>query len=159
MMKNGNFEQSFKTVEDPYDGGDLTVAVNVCHDAVEWLAHYRCCDAAQYKAGNYFMFLLERAAGAGTIICDPARVVVDNGRRIHELTESQQSAARKLRFLRDDIGNRDYQLAERVIGDGMVISRLPIPEREIRYLSRRFRQVLSDMAVHWGWQDRRQEVS
>src|SRR5678809_202127 len=134
-------------VDDPYEpDAKLSVGINVKHDLVLWMYNGKRIDHAQYKAGNRFLGLLEHAEEARGLAVDPSRDVVDgsSGRFISpEITEARERAISELRRITRYLGNRDYQLACRVIRDNTTIKAIAEGNKlKAEYLNRRFKDLL-----------------
>ena len=156
---DGLFEIGYKQVDDP-DVAEalLTVAVNVRHDVIEFLysridpnTKRRMIDEAQRKAGNAFLALLERTHESRGLALDYTKVRVDGGCGVPEISLGRERAARELARIKAKLGLRDFYLARTIIGSNVPISATSPSAAERRYLSRRFRDVLTTLAVHWGY--------
>lgn len=141
---DGRFEIGSATVDDPYEKGlKLNVAINVRHDVLIHWHSRKMIDAAQFEAGRRFQRIWERAeiGAPGAIRYDKPHV--DGGFPIDPLTDQVIEARREMIELRSYLGEYDYGLACRIIGQGQSFDKS-------RYIGQRVRDALTALAGFWG---------
>jgi hypothetical protein len=152
----GRFEPAPAVVDDPYERGKkLEVVINLRHDV---LTHWRArgtIDDAEYTAGRDFQKNYEAAeiGAAGAMRYDKPRV--DGGYPLDPLTEKVLQASQELCELALVLGQIDYALVSRVIGQGVTVEAEVREhdwgsnvERARHYVATRVRHALRTLAEH-----------
>lgn len=151
---DGRVEIGFKPVQDPFEPDkELTVAVNIRHDEVEHMFARHQIDEAQRRAGNRFLGLVERAEEAHGLAVDPGREPVDSSGFARDISDARLAAAVELSRLAGYLGVRDYRIARFIIArksEGFELK----SQRDRDYLFRRFRDILTDLSIYWGYQSK-----
>lgn len=142
-------------VDDPMEVGAKINAVRALrNDPLAGLHSRRFIDEAQYQAGRAFQHDFETAE-RGPRAIDPSKEAVDGGRMPEPITEGQRKAAKSLAKIYRVIGQSGSALAHDVLIHGRTVeqigkSRAMTSETELKYLGRRFRECLDEMAVIYG---------
>lgn len=152
VLLEDKIEVGFRQVQDPYEPSEqLTVAVNIRSDLVEFFYNRGKINHAQFLAGRRFLFLVEKAEGSCFLVVDPAKEPVDCTGAAETIPAFRLDAAHELDEVRRYLGRRDYHLARRYFtGDAQAYPE-PKTQRERDYQYRRLRDILEDLAVHWGY--------
>ena len=144
-------ELGTREVEDPYDGGRITVTVNLKESPLDRWRSHGDIDGAQYAAGDRFRYLWERSELGGAQALDPAKDYVDGGVMPDPYSLERMRAGVQLRAAKLELGDRDYKLVCLVIGERKFCSEMfPANRWEADYHSRRVRDALTDLAKMWG---------
>jgi hypothetical protein len=110
---------------------------------------------AQMSAGRRFQALYARAeiGGGGAIRYDKPKV--DGGFPMDPLTEDVMQARQELSGIAGVLGQIDYPLVSRIVGDGRTLEAEAATgawpgEKPEKYVGRRVRDALEALAYHWG---------
>lgn len=140
-----------RLVEDPYDGTRLTVTVNRRESPLNRWHDRGDIDGAQLAAGERFRAAWEQAGIGGARAFDYTREYVDGGRLHEPLTDAVRRAAKRLGEAQRTLGPYSYALVVAMIGERRFASDMaPGDEREAKYISRRVRDALTELAHVWG---------
>ena len=136
-------------------GAKINAVRALRNDPLAGLHSRRFIDEAQYQAGRAFQHDFETAE-RGPRAIDPSKEAVDGGRMPEPITEGQRKAAKSLAEIYRAIGQSGSALAHDVLIHGRTMeqigkSRAMTSEPELKYLGRRFRECLDDMAVIYGF--------
>lgn len=145
-------ELGTRMVDDPYEpGARLEAVVNLRESPLDrWRARDEI-DGAQYAAGERFRSAWERAGIGGAKAFDWTKEFVDGGRLHEPLTDVTRRAAKRLGQAQRELGPYSYRLVVSMIGERRFPSDIaPGDEREAKYISRRVRDALAELAMLWG---------
>ena len=143
-------------IDDPLEAGSrLMVMRSVRNDPLASLHARSFIDEAQYIAGRAFQRDFE-AAERGPCAIDPSKEAVDGGMAPEPITEAQQRAARQLAVVYRLLGQNGSAIAVSVLIDGLSLDQVCAirgltGERERRYIGRRLRECLDEMARFYGF--------
>jgi hypothetical protein len=149
---DGKFEQGFMEVVDPFEGDSLktiTVAVNIKHDIVKNMFARRQIGEHQYRAGNKFLGIVQSSQACSGLAVDPTREPVDGSGDSTGILDNRLRAARELARIREFLGIRDYRIARFMICREPDAYQSPKSRWDNEYLNRRFREVLTDLAIYF----------
>lgn len=138
-------------VDDPIEvGAKMTAVRSIRNDPLAGLHSRRHIDDAQYHAGRAFQRDFETAE-RGPRAIDPSKEAVDGGVMPEPITESQRKAAKQLARVYRRLGQSGSALVHDVLIHGRTVqqiseSRMMISEAEVKYVGRRFRECLDDLA-------------
>jgi len=150
-------------VDDPYEAGAKTTAErNIKNDPLANLHARKQIDEAQYHGGRAFQHDFETAE-RGPRAIDPSKEAVDGGRMPEPITEQQQKAVARLNRVHGVLGQSGSSIAHDVLIAGMSLERVADKrdmktELERKYLGRRLRECLDDLALIYGFGGEGREV-
>jgi hypothetical protein len=139
-------------VDDPIEiGAKMSAVRSIRNDPLAGLHSRRHIDEAQYHAGRAFQHDFETAE-RGPRAIDPSKEAVDGGQMPEPITEAQRKAAKKLAVVYRALGQSGSALVHDVLIHGRTMeqigeSRQMVSELELKYLGRRFRECLDELAV------------
>lgn len=131
----------------------ITVMVNLRESPLEWLAARKFIGPAQKRAGERFRACYEAATLGGGRAIDYTRPYVQTSGLGDPLTEQAHRAAQELAGVARMLGATGYALMIGVCGEGRSLDSMAIDNSEAarRYVGKRFRECLSDLARLWGY--------
>ncbi len=157
---DGKFELGVTEVVDPYEGDTrktIPVAVNIKHDIVMHMYSRRQIGEHQYRAGNRFLAIVQAAEAASGLAVDPTKEPVDGRGDASGIIDNRLRAGRELVRIEQAIGYRGMRIAR------FMICREPYQEpktqRERDYLHARFREILTDLAIHFQFMGKAAKVA
>jgi hypothetical protein len=143
-------------VDDPMEaGGKLIVMRSTRNDPLAALHARHHIDEAQYHGGRAFQRDFE-VAERGPRAIDPSKEAVDGGLMPEPITEAQQRAALNLAAVYRVLGQNGSALVHDVLIHGLTIEKIGIArqtrnEIELKYLGKRFRECLDELAEIYGF--------
>jgi hypothetical protein len=152
-------------VDDPYavEPGDKSVAMRTTrNDPLGALHARKQIDEAQYHAGRAFQLDFETAE-RGPRAIDPSKEAVDGGRMPEPITEAMRKAVARLNRVHGILGQSGASIAHDVLIGRMSLDRVAAKremktEAERKYLGRRLREGLDDMALVYGFAGKGRDV-
>jgi hypothetical protein len=152
-------------VDDPYglDPGTKTTAMrNTRRDPLAALHARKQIDEAQYYGGRAFQLDFETAE-RGPRAIDPSKEAVDGGRMPEPITEAMRKAVARLNRVHGILGQSGSSIAHDVLIANMSLDQVAErremkTELERKYLGRRFRECLDDLALIYGFGGEGREV-
>jgi hypothetical protein len=145
-------------VADPYskDGEKIEVLRSIRNDPLGDMNSRGLLDDAQYLAGRKWQKLHECSTIGVIQAIDPAKEAVDGGVMRDFLTDRQIDAFKELQISYEALGSYGGKLVFQILGEGLSVSEASYRwgysgAREINYFSRRFRECLETLAIHWGY--------
>jgi hypothetical protein len=156
---DGNLEIATRLVPDPYEpGATIEVACNIT-DPLSRAFNSRLIDLAQFKAGQRFAALVERAGGHGGAAVDLSRPTVDGTRRYPALAASRLDAVKELAAATTVLGFQTDRLLRAVLVDGITPTSLALAKGLHKsHVAVEMRQGLERLAVFWGYLTRPEHV-
>jgi hypothetical protein len=149
---DGRFELGVREVDDPLEpGARLTAAINVKHDIVEHMFARHQIGEHQRRAGNKFLQIVQASEAASGLAVDPTREPVDGRGDTTGVIDARLRAARELARMADYLGVRDFRIARFMICRDESAYQDPRSQRERDYLHKRFRDILTDLAIFYGY--------
>lgn len=145
-------------VKDPF-GDQAEVTRQLRDDPLGRLHSRKQIDDAQYHAGRAYQRDWETAE-RGPRAIDPTKEAVDGGMLAEPITESQQTAARRLNRALKDLGTDGASITHDVLVGGMTMEQVA-NRRGWRgrtweeYFGKRFRECLDSLAVVYGFAQRK----
>lgn len=142
-------------VTDPA-GDKIEVLRSLRNDPLAGMLSRQQIDQAQFEAGRKWQRLHQISTIGVIMATDPAKEAVDGGRISESLTDKQIMAFSELADAYKALGGYGKALIFYVLGEEISITdaaaRLNCTTaREIDYISRRFRECLETLAIHWGF--------
>jgi len=145
-------------VDDPYalDPGTKTTAMrNTRRDPLAALHARKQIDEAQYHGGRAFQHDFETAE-RGPQAIDPGKEHVDGGRPPEPITEAMRKAVVRLNRVHEVLGESGSSITHDVLIARMSLDRVAEKremktELEKKYLGRRLRECLDDLALIYGF--------
>ncbi len=144
-------------VADPYsDTGDkIKVLRSVRNDPLASMVSRGQIDEAQFQAGRKWQKLHDCSTIGSIQAIDPGKEAVDGGGMREFLTDRQIDAFKELTASYEKLGTNGRKLVFQILGEGLSIAEAARQwgysgDREINYFSRRFRECLETLAIHWG---------
>ena len=145
-------------VADPHSetGEKIQITRSIRDDPLAYMASHRQIDEAQYQAGRKWQKLHECSTIGVIRAIDPGKEAVDGGMMREFLTDSQIDAFKKLSAAYRELGQTGGKMVMLVLGEGRSIADAATrwgytDDRSVNYFSRRFRECLETLAVHWGF--------
>lgn len=144
-------------VDDPLEhGAKLKVMRSLRDDPLAGMHSRKQIDDAQLAAGRLYQRYQEDSEIGGARAIDPTKEAVDGGRFKEPDITHMSIALAKLRDARRELGEFGASLMHDVLTRRMSISdvakaRCMGREREINFLSMRFRECLESLAKLWGF--------
>jgi hypothetical protein len=157
---DGKFEQGFMEVVDPYEGDSrktIAAAVNIKHDIVMHMYHRHQIGEHQYRAGNRFLAIVQAAEAASGLAVDPTKEPVDGRGDASGIIDNRLRAGRELVRIENAIGYRGMRIARFMICHEPYQE--PRTQRERDYLHARFREILTDLAIHFQYMGKSRQVA
>lgn len=153
---DGQFEQGFREVDDPYEPGQaVTAAVNIRHDVLMFMLNRKAIDLAEYAAGQKFRALMERAGLTGAKAVDFSREPVDGQAAARDMAVPAIEAAKELARAFDAIGADRYRVVWQVVGFNSPEWFTPPGERRDWRARKRanalLKLTLNELAKLWGF--------
>lgn len=133
----------------------ITAAMNLRESPIAMMAAKGNLLPHQVEAAIKFRRLWETLGGAGAGSFDYAKEPVDGGGARDPITESQINAGIELKACSLVIGQRAFNIVEKVAGQGFTISQLGASHRERTTLADYLRNALEDLSEHWGYRNKR----
>jgi hypothetical protein len=155
-VPNPNYPRHLIEVDDPYEAGAKIVAErNIKNDPLGNLHARHQIDEAQYHAGRAFQYDFETAE-RGPQAIDPSKEAVDGGRMPEPITEAMRKAVARLNRVHGIMGQSGASIAHDVLIARMSLDKVAAKremktELEKKYLGRRLRECLDDMALVYGF--------
>jgi hypothetical protein len=150
-------------VDDPYEaGGKIIVMRSTRDDPLGRLHDRRQIDEAQYQGGRAFQDDFETAE-RGPRAIDPGKEFVDGGLAPEPITEAMRKAVVRLNRVHRVLGQSGSAIAHDVLIAGMTLDRVAArremeTDLEKKYLGRRLRECLDDLALIYGFGGEGREV-
>lgn len=147
-------------VESPYDRGEVEqVTRNLGESPADAMLARGDIDAAQHRADAAVRRLYEHLTIQRSGAIDPGREPVDVSGHAHGPGDRAIDAGRRLARVAAHLGKADYALVIAVSGEGHAIRAVAgrwegadNPSARTRnYISRRYRDALSELARHFGF--------
>lgn len=150
-------------VDDPYErGAKSTAAREIKNDPLGALHARRQINDAQYHGGRAFQSDFETAE-RGPRAIDPSKEAVDGGRMPDPITEAMRKAVARLNRVHGVLGKSGSTIAHDVLIARMSLEKVAVKrdmktELERKYLGRRLRECLDDLALIYGFGGEGREV-
>jgi len=160
---NPEYPRHLIEVDDPYEvGAKIITERNTRNDPLANLHARNQIDEAQYHGGRAFQHDFETAE-RGPRAIDPSKEAVDGGRMPEPITEQQQKAVARLNRVHGVLGQSGSSIAHDVLIarmslDQVAAKRSMKTELERKYLGRRLRECLDDLALIYGFGGEGREV-
>ena len=144
-------------VDDPYEAGAKIVAFQSLRGDTLANLHARGhIDDAQYQAGRELQRFYEHSEIGGVKAMDPTKEAVDGGGIYETLTEQVQRAIQEVARVEKVLGHEGSALARDVLCYGLTLqqcaqARNLFSETGIKYIGKRFREVLESAAIELGF--------
>ena len=138
------------------EAGDyIKVLRSVRNDPLVGMLSRKQIDEAQFVAGRTWQAHHEHSQIGSISAIDPTKEAVDGGKIPEPISDRQIKAIRALQAAERQLGAFGASLIFDVLGRRMSISeiaraRMMTRQREIDFLSMRFRECLESLAKHWG---------
>lgn len=146
-------------MENPYFNGNheisgtnpkmIGVVKNLRESAVETLFARGKLNDAQKRAADKFRSLWETLGGAGSGANDYSREYVDGGGAKDPIAQRQVDAGKALMECRNLIGVRNYDLVQKVCGQGLGLAQISSIKRDQLTAADNLRASLDDLAGLW----------
>lgn len=157
-----NARTTTRTVADPYSatGGVITVTASLRDDPLGRLHARRQITDCQHATGHYVQNLFELSAIGSIQAMDPGKEAVDGrGAFVEPITDSQRRAVLRLQEARQCLGARGYALVRAILSDRLFIEQIAASQgltsdSERKFLGRRFREALEELAYEFGFAGR-----
>jgi hypothetical protein len=127
----------------------LGVVKNLRESAVETLFARGKLNGAQKRAADKFRGLWEMMGGAGAGANDYAREFVDGGGAKDPIAQRQVDAGKALAECRGLLGARNYDLVQKVCGQGLGLAQISSVKRDQLTAADNLRASLDDLAGLW----------
>ena len=150
-------------VDDPYEkGAKTTAARELRNDPLGALHARRQINDAQYHGGRAFQHDFETAE-RGPQAIDPSKEAVDGGRMPDPITEAMRKAVARLNRVHGTLGQSGSSITHDVLIARMSLEKVAArrdmkTELEKKYLGRRLRECLDDLALIYGFGGEGREV-
>lgn len=150
---------SIAIVADPYSqiGEKIEVLRSVRDDPLAGMYSRSQIDDAQFRAGRKWQEYHENSEiGGGIKTIDPGKPKVDGGMMADPLPDKALKAFRKIAESDQALGVEGSSLLRDILGhERMSVSKAALArnchsEKEINYITRRFRECLESLAILWG---------
>jgi len=152
---DGAREIASRTVEDPYDPGNLiAVPANLRHDPLLRMFQRQEIDADQLKAGELLRAAHETLASRGIRAIDLGAERVDGGRLDDGIPEAVMRAGRRLREAQSLLGWQVYRIVIAIVCGGLhgsAIARHSSARVDRNAVQHQLRTGLEQLAVLWGF--------
>jgi len=152
---DGSREIASRTVEDPYDPGNLiAVPANLRHDPLLRMFQRQEIDAAQLKAGERLRAAHETLASRGLRAIDLRAERVDGGRLDDGVPEAVMQAGRRIREAQSLLGWQGYRIVIAIVCGGLhgsAIARNSSARVDRKMVQHQVRTALEQLAVLWGF--------
>jgi len=152
---DGSREIASRTVEDPYDPGNvITVPANLRHDPLLRMFQRQEIDAAQLKAGERLRECHEAASTHGLKAIDLLAEKVDGGNIHAAISDRAIRAARRLREAEILLGWQGYRIVIAIVCGGLhgsAIARNSSARVDRKMVQHQVRTALEQLAVLWGF--------
>lgn len=152
---DGAREIASRTVEDPYDPGNLiAVPANLRHDPLLRMFQRHEIDAAQLRAGERLRAAHETLASHGLRAIDLGAERVDSGRSDEGIPEAVMRAGRRLREAQSLLGWQGYRIVAAIVCGGLhgsAIARHSSVRVDRNVVQHQLRNGLEQLAVLWGF--------
>jgi hypothetical protein len=132
----------------------IKAQINIKESAIATLAARKHINEAQVAAATRFRSLWESMGGAGAGSFDYSREHVDGGGAREPLTERQIRAGLELKYAREVLGVRAYDIMSKIAGQGYAIQELAKSHRERTTLTDYLKDGLDELARKWGYENR-----
>ncbi len=156
---NGDIDLQMVDVPDPFEPSKtIRVAKNTKVHPLDFLHNNGRIDDAQFEAGNKFLLIYERAEIGGAQAIDYSRVKVDVSFSHSGLSPDVAVAVTELGEIKCELGRKSYELACRVIGGRVSLSRIAgevdkneDPSWKTRgFVNQRIKEVLDELCIYFG---------
>ena len=152
---DGTREIASRTVEDPYDPGNLIVVpANLRHDPLLRMFQRREIDAAQLKAAELLRQCHEAASAHGLKAIDLLAEKVDGGSVHAGISDRAIRAARRLREAEILLGWQGYRIVTSVVCGGIhgtMIAAQSSAAVDRKVVQHQVRTALEQLAILWGF--------
>ena len=131
----------------------IPVSINMRESpaALWYYGRSKSIDDAEYAAAGRFRRIWERAAGRGPGGVDHSQERVDGGQRAAPISDGTLDAAKKLEEIRTLLGPEGYHLVEKTCGECLFTKDLYPKDGDQRKYARLTREMLGELAVHFGF--------
>lgn len=152
---DGSREIASRTVEDPYDPGNIiAVPANLRHDPLLRMFQRHEIDAAQLKAGELLRECYEAASARGLKAIDPLADKVDGGNIHAGISDRAMRAARRLNEAEILLGWQGYRIVTSVVCNGIhgtMIAAQSSAAVDRKVVQHQVRTALELLAILWGF--------
>ena len=152
---DGSREIAPRTVEDPYDPGNvITVPANLRNDPLLRMFQRQEIDAAQLKAGERLRECHEAASTHGLKAIDLLAEKVDGGNNHAGISDRAIRAARRLREAEILLGWQGYRIVTSVVCNGIhgtMIAEQSSAAVDRKVVQHQVRTALEQLAILWGF--------
>lgn len=152
---DGSREIASRTVEDPYDPGNLIVVpANLRHDPLLRMFQRHEIDAAQLKAAELLRQCHEAASAHGLKAIDLLAEKVDGGSVHGGISDRAIRAARRLREAEILLGWQGYRIVTSVVCSGIhgtMIAAQSSAAVDRKVVQHQVRNALEQLAILWGF--------
>lgn len=141
------------------DDGKVGAAVNERESEIDQMFVRHQISQVQYRAALHWRSLREKSGNGRGMAIDPTRIQVDCAAPGEALTARRADAITELNRLAALLGSRGFRLVDLVCGLGLKVRQAARVmhyrddnDRERRFVGRRLRECLDDIATFKGWQ-------